>query len=340
MNRTAVVVSLVILGKLIALTVFLFAVMAMSTIAFGITAAVDTNPTTDSATSPAEEQELGLALIVLGVCFLHATAVTILVVASRRSGWRLILTVFALGFTMSAVLPHLESLVFLPQMSRTLIGRLVLSNALIWGLLSPFAVWLLGRHENGRTNAEASESVKATPVPHASRSVAAWSGALVSLGGLHILSYFAFGYYIAWRIPELASFYGGEDPGTLFLQLQGIASDAPWFFPFQFGRGLLWGLLAVPVAVMIRGPRIYAALAAAVVFGILASTQLLIPNPILPDVVRWAHFWETLLSRLSFGFAAVLLLRSTVVVRQKAAPAPSPSMVGSASRKGATSEPL
>jgi hypothetical protein len=146
----------------------------------------------------------------------------------------------------------------------------------------------------------------------------AWTGALVALGALHVLVYFAFGYYVAWRNPELAAFYGGEDPGTFFLQLQEVARSAPWFYSFQFGRGVLWGLLAVPVAVMVGGPRLYAALVAAVVFGILMPSQLLIPNPFMPDVVRWTHFWETFLSRLSFGFAAVWLLRSTVVVRLRA----------------------
>jgi hypothetical protein len=344
MKRASVVTVAAVGVKLFALTVFLFAMMALSASALGVASveapppgatgsSVPRNATGDepgiqggqaSDDDAARARQLDMALVVLAVCFLQAAAVAVLVVASRWSGWRLVVTVFAIGFMMSAVLPQLESFVFLPGMSRALIGGLVLSNAVTWAFLSPLAVWLLGRRGQGRPNEAASVGGDTYPSPRPSHSMAAWSGALVALGALHILLYFPFGYYIAWRTPELASFYGGEDPGTFFLQLREIARDTPWLYAFQFGRGVLWGLLAVPVAIMVGGPRLHAVLVAGVVFGILMPSQLLFPNPFMPDAVRWAHFWETLLSRLSFGFAAVWLLRSSVVSKPTAAPVSPP----------------
>jgi hypothetical protein len=217
----------------------------------------------------------------------------------------LIITVFAISFVMSAVLTQMESVVFLPQIGLGLIGRIVAASALSWAVFSVVAVWILGRGKRGFDDASQPLWV--------SDSRRSWGAALAGLGVLHLILYFVFGYYFAWRVPEVAQFYGGEDPGSLWAQLVLTARFRAWFFPFQFVRGVLWGILAIPIAVMVVGSRLKSALIAAGVFAVLVPSQLLLPNPYMPDTVRMTHLVETLFSRLLFGFVAVYLLRSTLV---------------------------
>ena len=141
---------------------------------------------------------------------------------------------------------------------------------------------------------------------------------MLALAALHIVTYFAFGYYVAWQSPELRAFYGGEDPGSFWLQMVSVVEDTPWLIPVQVLRGLLWGLMAVVLAASLRGPRWSAAIITGGVFVALFSLPLAIPNPLMPDVVRHAHLVETVLSRGLYGLLAVWLVSSRLVLRRGA----------------------
>ncbi len=282
------------------LTVVLFVLMAASNLLLGFGEDLGRSP------GAAPSGQGRLALTVLAVCFLETSVLTMLIVFSRWAGWRLVAAVFAVAFGMTAVLTQIESVVFLDQMSLGIVGRVVTANAVTWALFAPVAVWVLGRGKRGFENGE---------VVQVSRSPSRWTVVLAATGLLHLILYFIFGYYLAWRVPEVAAFYGGEDPGSLWAQVVLTARSGAWFFLFQFARGVLWGVLAVVVASVLAGSRTASALVAATLFGVLVPSQLLLPNPFMPDVVRMAHFVESVGSRALFGLFAVWLLRSTVIKR-------------------------
>ncbi len=243
------------------------------------------------------------ALILLGCCFLQATMLSLFILRSRWTGWRLIMAVFTIMSLTAAILSQMDSLWFLPQMSRVLIGKLILATGIQAALFSFIAVWVLGR---GRL--DTTQTPLVNPIHRSPRS---WVLTFLALAVLHVILYFTCGYYIAWKSPELVQFYGGNDPGSFYLQLLSIVRGDPFLFPFQILRGLIWGLVVVLLAGSLRGSRLSAALISTFVLISLFSILLLIPNPLMPEGVRLAHLVETVVSRGLFGFIAVWFLRSS-----------------------------
>ena len=44
------------------------------------------------------------------------------------------------------------------------------------------------------------------------------------------------------------------------------------------------------------------------IFGVMLAGGLLIPNPFMPESVRWAHLWETSSSNLFLGILCIYIL--------------------------------
>jgi hypothetical protein len=126
---------------------------------------------------------------------------------------------------------------------------------------------------------------------------------------VYVIIYFTFGYYVAWKNPAVAAYYGGSDPGSYFAQLRNVVRDTPWLPILQVGRALLWTALAIPVIRMMKGHWWEAGLAVALLFSVVMNTQLLLPNPLMPYEVRMAHLLETATSNFLFGWIVVWLLR-------------------------------
>ncbi|HII68042.1 MAG TPA: hypothetical protein HA302_08610, partial [Thermococcaceae archaeon] len=80
-----------------------------------------------------------------------------------------------------------------------------------------------------------------------------------------------------------------------------------WILPFQILRGIVWGLLAIPIVKMIDEWK-KARLTVALLYSVLMAGLLLLPNPYMPDVIRRAHFVEVLLSNFLFGWFVVTIL--------------------------------
>ena len=257
-------------------------------------------PSASPPASPAEQART--ALILVGVCFLQTVVLSLAILRSRWTGWVLILAMFTVMFIGLGVVSHIDSLFFLRDMSRALIGKMVVASFLLSASFSAIAVWILGRARSG--GAEQPPS----PIEHHSRS--RWALIFLVLIVLHIVLYFVFGYYVAWKSPELRAFYGGEDPGSFWLQMVSVVQGTPLLIPVQVLRGILWGLMAVILANSLTGSRWSAALITAGVFVIVFALPLVIPNPFMPEAVRLAHLIETVLSRGLFGFVAVWFLRT------------------------------
>jgi hypothetical protein len=136
----------------------------------------------------------------------------------------------------------------------------------------------------------------------------AWVVKLLLIVVIYVVIYFTFGYFIAWRSPAVRAYYGGSDPGSFIAQIMSVLRDQPSLFLLQIVRALLWAALAVPVIRMIKGKWWEAGLAVALLFA-MASSQLLLPNPLMPYEVRMAHLLETATSNFLFGWLVVLILK-------------------------------
>jgi hypothetical protein len=324
-SKSSLTSVLVISGKVALLTVIMFVIfstaMTLTGVASDPTITGQTSGDVDQTVSPASsddamspapaavsEAEQGrTGLIFLAVCFLQTVALSAAIVRSHWRGWRLVLAMFGVMVVVTAILSHIDSLFFLRDMSRGLIAKLVLASTLVAAVFSPVAVWVLGRF---RSLSEASSAPGIQP-----RFDRRWAAVLLGLAALHIVTYFAFGYFVAWQSPEVRAFYGGEDPGSFWMQMLSVVRDTPWLMPVQVARGLLWGLVAVVLAASLKGPRWSAALITAGVLVALFSLPLAIPNPLMPEAVRQAHFLETVLSRGLYGLLAVWFVRSRFVPR-------------------------
>jgi hypothetical protein len=71
---------------------------------------------------------------------------------------------------------------------------------------------------------------------------------------------------------------------------------------------MLWAVLAMPVIRMMRGRWPETALAIGLLFAVVMNSQLLLPNPYMPEPVRMTHLKETASSNLLFGLLVGWLL--------------------------------
>ncbi len=285
--------SVVNLGlKVIALTIILF-------ISFSFASSVVS--VSGQARPAATSAQAAAAKALLMVCFLYAAVWTYPILRSRWGGWKLAATVSLVFYGVMTVISQIESAFFLPQMLPPgTLPRLFLMGAIIAGLFAPLAVLILGKMRQ--------------PIKHQApslrlvmpRSEWAWKLAVIVMS--YLILYFTFGYFVAWKNPSLRQYYGGVDPGGFFAQIGTVLRDTPSLIPFQVFRALLWTAWALPVIQMMKGRWWEAGLGIALLFAVLFSAQLLLPNPYMPESVRMSHLVETASSNFIFGWIIFWLL--------------------------------
>lgn len=117
--------------------------------------------------------------------------------------------------------------------------------------------------------------------------------------------YFLAGYFIAFQSEELRLYYTGSAAlpsfGTI---LNAGISDG--LYVFQIIRGILWAALAWWMYSSLHGRVLIKATLIGLAFGLLLCSQLLIPNPAMPETIRWMHFIETASSTFLWGFLLTL----------------------------------
>ena len=293
--RTIIIIAL----KVIVLTLIYFLCFAI--------AAVLVMPPADVGQSPSAQAEGALAL--LAVCFLNTAVLTYIILRSRQSGLKLTLTVFLILYGVTTVMSQIESAVFLTKLPSGMLPRLFLFGAIVSAIFSPVAVFVLKRKVQGSQEHEAGRRLE-MPL-----SEWVWKIALIAVA--YIILYFTFGYYIAWKNPAVRAYYDGTDPGSLFAQMSAVMRDTPWLVPFQALRSLMWTAIAVLLIRMMKGRWWEIALATGGVFAVVMNSQLLLPNPLMPEAVRMAHLLETATSNFIFGcLIAWLLGRQSDCVRE------------------------
>jgi hypothetical protein len=158
---------------------------------------------------------------------------------------------------------------------------------------SILAVLILGKRK--------AETVDAEPNTRLMMPASEWGWKLGVIAVLYVILYFTFGYFIAWRHPGVAEYYGGVDPGSFLAQMRIVLRNTPRLVPFQIVRALCWVALALPVIRMMKGKWPETALSLGLLFSVVMNAPLLLPNPYMPEPVRMAHLVETASSNFIFG---------------------------------------
>ena len=275
--------------RVIALTIILFICFALAGRVVGL-----------RGSSHMPEQAGSAAIALLAVCFLNTIVFTHIIVRSRWAGWRLIATVFFVYYGVTTFMSQIESAVFITHLPSGVLSRLFLMGALIAAPFALVAVPILGKRKVDTENATLNRRMVMPPKEWA------WKLAVVAI--VYLLLYFTFGYFIAWRNPAVREYYGGSDEGSFFTHMSTVVTETSWLIPFQVMRAMLWVAIALPVIRMMKGQWQETALTLGLLFGVLMNTQLLLPNPYMPEPVRMMHLIETASSNFIFGVVIGWLL--------------------------------
>jgi hypothetical protein len=272
--------------RFLAVTILYFSTFAV------VSGALLSNASEQNATADAGATLLALLLVSL----INAAVWTYVIRRSQWTGWRLILTVFFLFYGVSTVMPQIETAYFITRLPPGLLPRLFVAGVIIAAVFAPLAVLILGK---ARSQTNETSRLKMT--------VSVWIAKSFAIVIAYLFLYFTFGYFIAWKNEAVRAYYGGSDPGSFVTHITNLLRAEPLLFLLQVVRALLWTAIAVPVIKMMKGGWWETGLAVAVLFAVMTS-QLLLPNPLMPDEVRMVHLVETATSNFLFGWLVVLIL--------------------------------
>ena len=263
------------------------------------TRATATESDTRNATPTVPAGQAKAALGFLAACFLQSSVLAYVIMYSRWHGLRLGFTIFAILFGLTAIMTHLEMVVFMPRaLTEGALPRLIGMNFVTAALFAPLAVLVLGKFRSSPTQPR--------PAPNPAIRTKDLITCLLAAIAVYLVLYFTFGYFIIWQDPTARAFYGGDPNADVAsaASLTGLVqmfTGQPKLVLLQSARALMWVALAWPVVRMMTGGAASAALAVALLFGVLFPSQLLVPNPWMPDHVRWLHLLETSTSTFLFG---------------------------------------
>ena len=233
------------------------------------------------------------AIRLVAVCFLTVAVLTYLILRSRWAGWKLAVTMFLVYYGVATFMGQIESAVFITRLPPGALPRLFLMGALVAAPFAALAVLILGKRK--------ASTADGGPNARLQMPAREWAWRLAVIAVVYVILYFTFGYFVAWRHPEVRAYYNGVDTGSFAAHMAMVVRDTPWLIAFQALRALLWTALALPVIRMMKGSRLETALAVGLLFSVVMNAQLLLPNPYMPDAVRMAHLLETASSNFLFG---------------------------------------
>jgi hypothetical protein len=126
------------------------------------------------------------------------------------------------------------------------------------------------------------------------------------IGLIYTAVYLLFGYFVLWQFEEARIFYSGiqEDAGFIGV----LMNNAQIIYPFQFARGVMFALFLLPLFYMLQEQGRKKFIISVCLTYFTTAILLIIPNPLFPDVVRWAHFIEMTSSVLLFGIISGIIL--------------------------------
>jgi len=268
------------------------------TILYFVCFAVVSGALLSSAAGPPAPADASAALsALLAVSLINAAVWTYVILRSRWTGWKLILTVFLVFFGVSTLMPQIETAYFITRLPPGMLPRLFLAGFIMAAVFAPLAVLILGK---ARSHADEVLRLKT--------STGEWIVKLSLIVFAYLVLYFTFGYFIAWKNPAVRAYYGETELKNFMDHIVNLLRKEPALFLLQALRALMWAAIAVPVIKMTKGAWWESGLAVALLFAVMTS-QLLLPNPLMPAEVRMVHLVETATSNFLFGWLVVLILR-------------------------------
>jgi hypothetical protein len=265
-------------------------------------------PQSEVLTKPAPEMsENFLGNFLLFVLAAGGT-VSYLILRSRWHGWTLVGAIFVSMYGISTVTSQVETVAFLSdKLPQGMIRAIFVQGAIAAALFAPLAVLTLGEWRGA--------PFRAPIAPAASRQLPSILLRVAVLVAAFVFLYMFFGYYIAWRNPELRHFYGGPELATFWAAWRQNWISSRWIYALAVFRAVLHIACLYPLVRMLYTSRRESAVAAAL-FLACWTTVLLLPNPLMPPSVARSHFWETLGFNLIFGALAGWLLCAPTSVPQ------------------------
>jgi hypothetical protein len=181
-------------------------------------------PVASQTASPANQappmpENLLRSFLVFAFCV--GGTLSYLILRSRWHGWMLLGAIFVSMYGISTVASPLDSIAFLSnKLPQGMIRAIFVQGAIAAALFAPLAILVLGKWRIA--------SVRA-PVSHAAPlKLASILLRLAILVAAFVFLYMFFGYYVAWRNPELQRFYGGPELATFWAAWGHNWTSSPW----------------------------------------------------------------------------------------------------------------
>ena len=297
--------------RILAVCVFFAVCFAMGGVLSGIDK-IAQRPVASQPAPPATQQapqtpeNLLPSFLIFTLCV--GVTLSYLILRSRWHGWTLVGAVFVSMYGISTVASQVDSVAFLSdKLPQGMIRAIFVQGAIAAALFAPLAVLALGKWRAAPLRAPVSPAVP--------RKLSSIMLRLAILVAAFVFLYMFFGYYVAWRNPELRHFYAGQELPTFWASLRRNWTSHRWIYFVAAFRALIYIACLYPLVRMLYASRRESAFAVAL-FSACWTTVLLLPNPLMPASVARSHFWETLDFNLVFGALAGWLLCRTAPAPQ------------------------
>jgi len=233
-------------------------------------------------------------LMLFLICALNTWVILYFIYNSQCKGWKLAGTIFLVTFGIQYFMSQIETLWFNDSLHFPVKGiwAIVSGGIIMYLLFSVTATLFTGNFS----------PIKEPPGKKAKINLVSMVKNILLLSiVVWPVIYFLAGYLIAWQFAEVRLFYSGTAEKASFLSIMKDNVASGLYF-FQILRGVLWILIALPALTVTRGSLIHKGVILGLLFAFLGSSQLLIPNPFMPYMVRMAHLIETAPSNFLWGF--------------------------------------
>ena len=231
-------------------------------------------------------------LILFIICLLNTAVLLYFIFNSHIKGWKLAATIFFVSFGLQYFLSQIETFWFNDalKMSPKLIWTVIVGGAISNLLFAVLATWITrGFSEKQVIQLHLKSDGISFVKMVAALSIIVWP-----------VIYFLAGYFIAWQFSEVRQYYTGtQEMESFYNIMKGNVTSGLYFF--QMVRGLIWIGIGYLVLLSVQESTFHKAIVLGLLFSVISSSQLLLPNPIMPDMVRIPHLIETGTSNFLWG---------------------------------------
>jgi hypothetical protein len=246
-------------------------------------------------------------LLFLLYCLLLAIALSVVIQNSQWAGAKLVIALIFSFFGFLTFMSLIEASYFMTNIPSEYLPQLWLMGAIVVTFTVPLAVMI-----HGKAYLKESKTVARFTGNFTIREWI-WKTGLIAF--IYLIIYFTFGYYIAWQSAELREFYGSTEFLAFFPHIKSVIFETT-LIPFQVVRSVFWMLFAIPLVWMLNGGIAKVSIITGFAISILHSAQLMLPNPYMPETIRYIHLIETSTSMFLFGtILGIMLYKSHNSVR-------------------------